>query len=144
MWSAWILATLSQNNPYVQTLFSSTSIEEILEQVLSLLTNESDTEAHSKQIYALSSLLSTNPGLSELFVAKSGVDLLVARMLHSNAGTRVSFFPHYHYLLSFRLKLFGSFTNCFKQIRRLSRRPEKHLFSQTYLKFLRTLRRLET
>lgn len=89
MWTAWIFASLTQNN---HDIFDKAALSEVLRFLIPLAADEKDTDAHSRQIYALSSLLSSDNLLIKEFLDNAGVQLLVPWMLHHSARTRVSIF----------------------------------------------------
>lgn len=86
MWAAWIVASLSQNN---HAIFTRPLLEQIIQTVLGLLEKEEDTEAHSKQLYVLSSMISDDQHLVKYFVDNGGVAQIVPAMLHKSVGTKV-------------------------------------------------------
>lgn len=86
-WSAWIVATLTQNNPNTQAILLN---EKIIEKLLSLFPTEEDSEARSKQIFALSSLMTNNPTATAVFVSNGGIPLLVRALGCDDVGTQVS------------------------------------------------------
>jgi hypothetical protein len=87
-WSAWILASLSQNN---HAIFEEGTMLEVVNLLISLLPKEEDSEALSKQLYVLSSFLSNDSHLTNTFLDNSGLQLVVPWMLHEYAPIRVCY-----------------------------------------------------
>jgi type I site-specific restriction endonuclease len=85
MWSAWIVATLSQNN---HAIFTRPLLEQIIRTVLELVAKEEDAEAHSKQLYVLSSMISDDQHLVKYFVDNGGVAVVVPAILHKSVGNK--------------------------------------------------------
>jgi hypothetical protein len=85
MWSAWIVASVAQNNPDLPQIIRVPQ-SKIIGVLLGLLEAEKDEEAHNKQLYALSSMLS-NDDTIKTFVDQKGVQLLVPWIIHPHPGT---------------------------------------------------------
>ncbi len=85
-WSAWILASLSQNN---HDILEAEAMAEVITLLLSLSPKEEDSEALSKQIYVLSSFLASDSPLTATFLENSGIQIVVPWMLHESVSIRV-------------------------------------------------------
>eukprot|EP01127_Copromyxa_protea_P014566 TRINITY_DN4091_c0_g1_i1.p1 TRINITY_DN4091_c0_g1~~TRINITY_DN4091_c0_g1_i1.p1 ORF type:complete len:289 (+),score=69.69 TRINITY_DN4091_c0_g1_i1:60-926(+) len=82
-WSSWIVASLAQNCHH---LFQEQMLVDIINHLLTLMPQEKDNQTISKQLYALSSMLSEDSNLNKIFLERSGIELVVSLMLNEEAG----------------------------------------------------------
>jgi len=84
-WSAWIIASLTQNNPVTQKNLSEK--HNILEVLVNVLLSETNFQTKDKQLYALSAVTSGNESLMNQFVDNyNGIPVLVALLQENFSG----------------------------------------------------------
>jgi len=99
-WIAWIIASLTQNNSTTQLALVKLDVLNLL---CTAIQKETYDPAKDKQLYALSSLLSGNQTLMDLFVDKyNGLDYLVSLTLSKIPSTQFKALWFLHKLLSSR------------------------------------------
>lgn len=86
-WSAWVLASSTQNNPSIQEYALRLNALPLLLKVLAHETNE---KAHVRQLSALSALLSDHPKAQETFRELMGVETLTPWTRSTNEAIKVS------------------------------------------------------
>jgi len=99
-WTAWIIASLSQNNTNTQLALVHMDVMNIL---CHMIQKETDENTKDKQLYALSSLTSGNQTLMNLFVdSHNGLPYLTSLILSNNPSTQFKAIWFIYKLLSLR------------------------------------------
>jgi len=84
-WSAWIIASLTQNNPTTQGTLSEKY--NILDVLVKVLLKETNSQTKEKQLYALSAVTSGNEALMNRFVDNyNGIPVLVSSLQDNLSG----------------------------------------------------------
>jgi hypothetical protein len=99
-WTAWIIASLSQNNPNTQLALVHLDVLNLLCNIIQTETNENTKD---KQLYALSSLTSNNQTLMDLFVdSHNGLPYLTSLILANSPSAQFKVIWFIYKLLSLR------------------------------------------
>jgi len=99
-WTAWIIASLSQNNPNTQMALVHLDVLNLL---CNIIQTETDENTKDKQLYALSSLTSNNQTLMDLFVdSHNGLPYLTSLVLSNSPSSQFKAIWFIYKLLSFR------------------------------------------
>jgi len=99
-WSAWIIASVSQNNPNTQLALVKL---DIFNHLCKAIQNETNETTKDKQLYALSSVTSGNQSLMDHFVDEyNGIPYLVALTVTKSSSTQFKAIWFLYKLLSGR------------------------------------------
>jgi len=100
LWVAWIIASLTQNNPTTQLALYKLDVFKLLCEALQKETNDLTKD---KQLYALSSLTSGNQSLMDLLVDQyNGLSYLTSLVLSPTSSTQFKAIWFIYKLLSLR------------------------------------------